>query len=133
MPLGYSRSLPDLAPAIGTVIKSFNAKIQPPYGANIVSYDLYDPEKAPPLVGGGESFVLGRLHCKDDSVPRWLKDGVEVDIKHHIELLDWFREAHTSGISANIRNDNLQVRMGFIEYYMGLVVDELEKLTGSRR
>ncbi|WP_327138834.1 hypothetical protein [Nocardia sp. NBC_01327] len=118
---------------IGTLVKSFNAKIQAPYGTNVISYDLFDPTKAPPLVGGGESFVLGRLHCKNDSIPKWLKDGVELDIEHHIELLDWFREAHTSGIAANIRNDSLQVRMEFIEYYMGLVVDAFEELTGNRK
>jgi hypothetical protein len=115
---------------IGTRIKSFNARIPEPYCQNIVSYDLFDPNKEPPLVGGGESLILGRFRCKDSTVPPWLKDGVEVDVEHHIELLDWFREAHNAGVAANIRNDSLQVRMEFIEYYMGLVVDHFEKHVG---
>ena len=40
---------------------------------------------------------------------------------------DWFRDAHVEGRSANIRNDNLEERMAFLENMWPQALDIFER------
>lgn len=112
---------------LGTLVKSFNTTIPEAARPYIRNVECFDPQKAPALVGGGETFVLARIRCSSVDVAKQLGNMVPVDVEAPIELVDWYRDTHAAGTSANIRNDTLEERMRFTEYFMGLVIDQFEK------
>lgn len=96
--------------------------------AGIVGHRKADLETEPPVAGADVEFVPVTFACRSETAAASLANGgIEVDVHSKLELVDWFINAHSKGISANIRNDSLGDRMMFVEYFLGLVIDEFEK------
>ncbi|WP_157838416.1 hypothetical protein [Nocardia farcinica] len=116
---------------LGALVKSFNTTIPEAAVPFIHKVECFDPKKEPALVGSSAPIVLARIQCSSVDVAEQLGRLVPVAVEAPVELIDWYREAHSTGRSANIRNDTLEVRMSFTEYFMGLVVDQFERYTAS--
>ncbi|MFD9550580.1 hypothetical protein ACFWBG_24560 [Nocardia salmonicida] len=112
---------------LGARITEFNVNVRSPYSDLITDHELYDYQTVPGLVGGGETLVLATLSCASITNAVLLQPKVEIRISQTLELLDWFREAHSADVAQNIRNDSLEERMKFIEYYMGLAIHQFEQ------
>ncbi|MGF0316925.1 hypothetical protein [Nocardia fluminea] len=111
---------------MGARITEFRAHVPYPQSQLVIEHKIYDPDRISGLVGPGERLVLAEFHCSSVSDAKRLQNQIEVWITQTLEVLDWFRESHTAGIAANIRNDSLEDRMKFIERYMRLAIDQFE-------
>lgn len=95
----------------------------------IVAHRKADLDEVAPVADADLAFVPVTFKCESEDAARSLADGgIGVDVESRLELVDWFVHAHTSGISANIRNDVLGDRMAFVEYFLGLVIDSFESM-----
>ena len=115
---------------MGAIIKTFRAKLHGLPNARCLDFDQIDPTKVPAVVGAGETLSLATARCASERDARRLEGRVEVWIDNDLEVLEWYRETFTKGTSRNIRNDTLEERMKFVEYYMGLVLDHFEQGIG---
>ncbi|MDZ7910760.1 MAG: hypothetical protein U5O16_02840 [Rhodococcus sp. (in: high G+C Gram-positive bacteria)] len=113
---------------MGTIIKDFRAVCHPIGNIGAVSFETIDPQVTPAVVGEGEALVLATVRCASTSDAARLVNRVEVWIDADLEVIDWYRDSHKSGKSANIRNDSLEDRMKFVEDYFGMVLDHFEKM-----
>ncbi|OZC88067.1 hypothetical protein CH282_07905 [Rhodococcus sp. 06-418-1B] len=111
---------------MGALITKFEAKVHPVAGARGIGMDTIDPEQTAAVVAEGESMYLGRLRCPSATDAEIMSGRIEIWIDQDLEVATWYREAHTSGISANIRNDRLEERMKFIEWYFYTVLEHFE-------
>ncbi|MCR8998376.1 hypothetical protein, partial [Brevibacillus laterosporus] len=106
---------------MGTIIKNFRAECHAVGNTGAVSFDTIDPQVTPAVVGEGETLVLATVRCASTNDAVRLVNRVEVWIDADLEVIDWYRDSHKSGKSANIRNDSLADRMKFVEDYFGMV------------
>ncbi|MBM4590292.1 hypothetical protein GS507_19125 [Rhodococcus hoagii] len=115
---------------MGTLIKNWKGTAHQVDGVKPLGFDTQDPTKSPLVVGAGETLLLGTLRCASEADAMNQEPGIELSVDCDLEAIDWYRDTHRKGISANIRNDTLEERMKFVEDYMGLVVAHFKKTHG---
>lgn len=112
---------------MGCLITEFQAHVQEAAAPWIIDHSVVDPTTTPMVVGSGEKLVLAKFRCRSSRDAAAVAGSIAVDVTQTLEVVDWFRETHTQGVSSNIRNDGLEERMKFIEQYHRRVVDHFER------
>lgn len=96
--------------------------------ARVDTYYYADTDEIPPVCSATREFIPLVYVCKteEDAIALVGELGFSADSK--LELVDWYVDAHSRGVSANIRNDSLADRMTFAEWFLGAAIDSFESL-----
>lgn len=116
---------------VGNLIKDFRAEVHSTAVSSVISFETIDPLEVSAVVGEGEPLVLASIHFSSAAAAEKFQGANEAWIQNDLEIIDWYRKTHTGGISANIRNDSLEERMNFVEYYLGLVMAHFKDTHGK--
>lgn len=112
---------------MGALVTRFEARVHPTATARAIGMETIDPDAEPTVVAAGEHMYLGRVRCPSEADALIMKGRIEVWIDQDLEIVDWYRQSHRTGQASNIRNDTLEERMKFIEWYFGAVIESFEQ------
>ena len=112
---------------IGGLIRRFDATVVDPASRLITAHWVSDYRTTPMVVDPGEAVLLAEFRCASTRDARRVAAALTADVDTTLEVTDWFRDAHVEGRSANIRNDNLEERMTFLERMWPQALDTFER------
>lgn len=112
---------------MGGLIWNFQLTVAERYRHLLADMWLLDQESTAPVISNGGTLVLARLTGRTaEDAQALLNQAVTAEMESKLEVYEWYRDTHTKGISRNIRNDSLGTRMGFIERFLSMTIDQFE-------
>ncbi|MFD4369396.1 hypothetical protein [Rhodococcus sp. NPDC058521] len=113
---------------LGVRIRCFEVNLPNDVLPHLAGWKKLDPQTTPAVVGDDESLTLVTLRFESTHAAQRFYGTNTLDVETDLEVINWYRDTHQAGLSANIRNDSLESRMTFTERYLGMVIDHFETL-----